>query len=27
MEVCGVETVDQSTISRWDLHFREGSWA
>ena len=24
MEVCGVETVDRSTISRWALRFREG---
>jgi len=24
MEVCGVETVDRSTISRWAQHFREG---
>jgi transposase len=24
MEVCGVETVDQSTISRWAQCFREG---
>jgi len=24
MEVCGVETVDQSTISRWAQRFREG---
>ena len=25
MEVCGVETVDRSTISRWAQRFREGS--
>ena len=25
MEVCGVETVDRSTISRWAQCFREGS--
>jgi len=24
MEVCGVETVDRSTISRWAQCFREG---
>jgi len=24
MEVCGVETVDRSTISRWAQRFREG---
>ena len=24
MEVCGVETVDRSTISRWAERFREG---
>ena len=24
MEVCGVETVGRSTISRWDQRFREG---
>jgi len=24
MEVCGVETVDRSTISRWVQRFREG---
>jgi len=24
MEVCGVETVYRSTISRWAEHFREG---
>ena len=24
MEVCGVETVDRSTISPWTQHFREG---
>ena len=24
MEVCGVETVNRDTISRWNQHFREG---
>jgi len=27
MEVCGVETVDRSTISRWAERFREGRFS